>query len=127
MIAAMGITVIMSSHLLDEVQKVCTHVAVIQRGKKLYEGHVQSLVAGGEGIEIGSDNLALLETVLAKYEGIDQMEQKSDRYKVKLKPGHKASELSAFLILNGVDITHFSHQKGSLEQEFLHLLSENRD
>lgn len=126
-IAAMGITVIMSSHLLDEVQKVCTHVAVIQKGKKLYEGHVQSLVAGGEGIVISSDNLTLLESVLAKYEGIAQSELKSDRYKVKLKPGHKASELSAFLILNGVDITHFSHQKGSLEQEFLHLLSENRD
>ena len=125
-IAGMGVTVIMSSHLLDEVQKVCSHVAVLQGGKKLYEGHVQSLLAGSDGIEIGSDNLAQLEKVLSGYDGIEHMEKKTNKFKVKLKPGYKASELSAFLITNGVDITHFSHQKGSLEEEFLHLLSENR-
>lgn len=125
-IANEGITVMMASHLLDEVQKVCSHVAVLQSGKKLYEGHVQSLLSGEEGIEIGSDNLAKLETALSKYEGIEQMKKKSAHFHIKLKHGFKASELSAYLITNGVDITHFAHQKGSLEQEFLHLLSENR-
>jgi len=126
-IANEGITVIMASHLLDEVQKVCSHVAVIKSGKKLYEGHVQSLLAGEEGIEIGSDNIEKLGSTLSAYEGIDQFEKKSDKFFIKLKSGYKASELSAFLITNGVDITHFAHNKGSLEQEFLHLLSENRD
>lgn len=126
-IANEGTTVIMASHLLDEVQKVCSHVAVIKGGKKLYEGHVQSLLAGDVGIEIGSDNLEKLGSVLSIYEGVDAFENKSDKFNIKLKPGYKASELSAFLITNGVDITHFAHNKGSLEQEFLNLLSENRD
>jgi ABC-2 type transport system ATP-binding protein len=125
-IANEGITVIMSSHLLDEVQKVCTHVAVLKSGKKLYEGHVQSLLAGSDGIEIASDNLVQLENVLAGFMGIEHIEKKQGTFKVRLKDGYKASELSSFLITNGIDITHFSHQKGSLEQEFLHLLSENR-
>jgi ABC-type multidrug transport system ATPase subunit len=126
-IANEGTTVIMASHLLDEVQKVCSHVAVIKGGKKLYEGHVQSLLAGDVGIEIGSDNLEKLGSVLSTYEGVDEFEKKTDKFNIKLKPGYKASELSAFLITNGVDITHFAHNKGSLEQEFLNLLSENRD
>lgn len=125
-IANEGITVIMSSHLLDEVQKVCTHVAVLKSGKKLYEGHVQSLLAGSDGIEIASDNMAQLENVLSGFMGIEHIEKKQGTIKVRLKDGYKASELSSFLITNGIDITHFSHQKGSLEQEFLHLLSENR-
>ena len=126
-IANEGTTVIMASHLLDEVQKVCSHVAVIKSGKKLYEGHVQSLIAGDIGIEIGSDNLENLGSVLSKYEGVDEFVKKTDKFNIKLKPGFKASELSAFLITSGVDITHFAHNKGSLEQEFLNLLSENRD
>ena len=126
-IANEGITVIMASHLLDEVQKVCSHVAVLQNGKKLFEGHVRSLVSEEDGIEIGSDNMQKLETVLSKFDGVDQIKKKQDRFSITLKSGYKASELSAFLITNGVDITHFAHQKGSLEQEFLHLLSENRD
>ena len=108
-IANEGVTVILASHLLDEVQKTCSHVAVLKDGKKLYEGHVQSLLAGDDRIEIGSDNLEKLESVLAAYDGIEQMKKEADRFKITLKAGYKASVLSAFLITNGVDITHFSH------------------
>jgi ABC-2 type transport system ATP-binding protein len=125
-IADRGVTVIMSSHLLDEVQKVCSHVTVLNKGKKLFEGQVQSLLAGTEGIEVASDNLLQLEKTLNNFIGLNQLEKKQGLYNVKLKDGYKASELSAYLITNGIDITHFSHQKGNLEQEFLHLLSENR-
>lgn len=126
-IAEEGATVIMASHLLDEVQKVCSHVAVIKGGKKLYEGQVQSLLSGDEGIEISSDNLIKLESVLVSYDGIEKYEKRSNYYLVKLKPGFKAAELSGFLITNGVDITQFAQKKGSLEQEFLQLLSEKND
>lgn len=126
-IANEGVTVILASHLLDEVQKTCSHVAVLKDGKKLYEGHVQSLLAGDDRIEIGSDNLEKLESVLAAYDGIEQMKKEADRFKITLKAGYKASVLSAFLITNGVDITHFSHNKGSLEEEFLQLLSKKND
>lgn len=122
-ISAEGISVIMSSHLLDEVQKVCSHVAVIKQGKKLYEGHVQSLLAEGGGIEISSDNLDKLEKALANFDGVEHINKESSIFTVKLKSGFKSSELSSFLITHGVDITHFAHKKGNLEQEFLNLLS----
>lgn len=125
-IADQGTTVIMASHLLDEVQKVCSHVAVLKLGQKLYEGQVQSLLSEDGGIEVSTDNFNKLDQCLTRFDGIAQIEKKSGLYTIKLKDGYKASELSAFLINNGVDITHFAHKKGSLEKEFLHLLSERR-
>ncbi len=125
-IANQGITVIMASHLLDEVQKVCSHVAVLKNGQKRYEGHVQSLLSGHDSIEIGSDDLGKLQSVLTAFEGADELKRMEDKFQVKLKHGFKAAELSAFLITNGVDITHFAHNKGNLEQEFLQLLSDRR-
>jgi ABC-2 type transport system ATP-binding protein len=124
-IANEGITVLMASHLLDEVQKVCSHVGVLKAGKKLYEGHVQSLVAGSDGIEIGSDDLGKLQKVLTDYDGIHRFEKKGEVIFVQLKAGYRSAELSGYLITKGVDITHFAHKKGNLEEEFLHLLSGN--
>lgn len=125
-IASDGTTVIMASHLLDEVQKVCTHVAVLNRGEKLYEGHVNSLLARDDSIEIDSDNKEKLKSVLSGYDGIEKIEATDKGLYVKIKAGYKASELSAYLIKNGVDITHFAHRSSSLEEEFLHLLSDSR-
>lgn len=125
-IANQGTTVIMASHLLDEVQKVCSHVAVLKFGKKLYEGQVQSLLSGDGGIEISTDNFDKLDQCLIRFDGIANIDKNPGLYTIRLKHGYKASELSAFLINSGVDITHFAHKKGSLEKEFLHLLSEKR-
>ncbi len=124
-IAKQNITVIMASHLLDEVQKVCSHVCVLKSGQKLFEGQVHALLSGTEGIEIGSDNPVMLEVAIAAYEGLDTMEKSGDKFIVKLKAGFTSGSLSGYLITKGVDITHFAHRKGSLEQEFLHLLSGN--
>lgn len=108
-------------------KKVCSHVAVLKSGTKLYEGHVQSLLAGNDGIEIGSDNPDKLATALSNFDGINQIEKKGDQFFIKLKHDFKASELSAYLITNGIKITHFAQNKGSLEREFLNLLAASGD
>jgi ABC-2 type transport system ATP-binding protein len=105
-VAREGVTVILASHLLDEVQKVCSHVAVIRQGKKLYEGDVQSLLSADHGIEIGSDDNEKLKIVLGQYDGISEVESRDGFFLVRLKEGFKDSELSAFLITKGVNITH---------------------
>jgi ABC-2 type transport system ATP-binding protein len=124
-IVGQGVTVIMASHLLDEVQKICSHVCVLKSGQKLFEGQVHALVADTGGIEIGSDDAGKLEQALKQYEGIANYERKKDFFMVRLRDGFRAAELSGYLITKGVDITHFANKKGSLEEEFLHLLSGN--
>ena len=124
-IVGQGVTVIMASHLLDEVQKICSHVCVLKSGQKLFEGQVHALVADAGGIEIGSDDPGKLEQALKQYEGIANYERKKVFFMVRLRDGFRAAELSGYLITKGVDITHFANKKGSLEEEFLHLLSGN--
>ena len=126
-VADEGITVLLASHLLDEVQKVCSHVVVLQKGNKLFEGQVQQLVAGSEGIEIGSDTPDKLAALLSGHEGVVGFEKRDDHFLLKLKPGQKSAEISAFIIKNGINITHFAHRKGNLEEEFLQLLAKDGD
>ena len=99
----------------------------LKREKTLFEGHVHALLSGNDGIEVGSDNPDKLASALSTFEGADEFVKKNDRFFINLKDGFKASELSAFLITNGINITHFAQNKGSLEQEFLNLLAENSD
>lgn len=124
-IAGSGLTVILASHLLHEVQKVCTHVGVLKSGKKIYEGQVSELIVEAEGIEIGSSDIGKLLKVISDFEGINHFEKKGELVFVQLKSGFKSGELSAHLITKGVDISHFAQKQGSLEDEFLHLLSGN--
>lgn len=59
-IAIGGTTILLASHLLDEVEKVCSHVVVIKNGKKLYSGKVDEMTASYGYIEVNADNRILL-------------------------------------------------------------------
>ena len=124
--AQKGTTIILASHLLDEVQKTCTHVAVLKSGKKIFDGAVSSMLKGDQGIEIGSTDMAMLKEKLNLFPGIEALKDEGTQLLIRLKDGYKTSELSSYLITNGVEITHFSDRKDSLEKEFLKLLSANQ-
>lgn len=125
-IAGEGVTIILASHLLDEVQKVCSHVAVLNQGNKIFEGQVHALLGGEVDIEIQSDQPEKLERALHSFDGIAQVSKDQDHFLVRLKEGYKTAELSSYLINHDVDISHFAKRQNTLEQEFLNLLSGNR-
>ena len=60
MVSEKGITIILASHLLDEVQKICSHVAVLSKGKKLFDGEVSEVLAVSELLEIASPDMLQL-------------------------------------------------------------------
>jgi ABC-2 type transport system ATP-binding protein len=121
-VAGAGTTVLLASHLLDEVQKVCSHVAVLRAGEVMYTGRVDGLVQDAGEIEISAGNSDTLSKALHTFAGILSVETEHELYIVKLKEGYTTSALSAHLIKEGVDIAHFARRKGSLEKEFLALL-----
>src|SRR5690606_6089950 len=53
-IAAKGTTILLASHLLDEVEKVCTHVVVLRKGEKLYSGRVDEMISSHGFFELKS-------------------------------------------------------------------------
>src|SRR5690606_11168348 len=63
-IAASGTTIILASHLLDEVEKVCSHVVILEKGKTLYSGRVDEMTASFGYFELGSSDNEKLKLAL---------------------------------------------------------------
>ena len=126
LIASQGTTIIIASHLLDEVQKICTHVAVLNRGTKLFDGKVSEVLAISDSFELSArDPDALIKLVLA-HPSYDSMTRGVEKIQVYFKDVVDPEELNRFFFQQGVTLTHLSERKRSLEQHFLELLDNNK-
>lgn len=127
LVAAQGITIILASHLLDEVQKVCSHVAVLKRGQKLFDGNVSDVLAVSDSYELSAQDPDGLAILLAKFAGITSQTRHGDIIQVFLKERVDPSSLNKFCFENGIILSHLTERKRSLEQHFLELLHESDD
>ncbi len=121
-----GKTVILASHLLDEVQKVCTHFAVLNFGQLIYSGKVDDVSKEQQVIEVGSPDTGKLEEILNKYPYIIKYNKEDDKIIVTLDTNKSVADLSKYLISNKIILTHLVVQKKSLEQQFLDILKESK-
>jgi ABC-2 type transport system ATP-binding protein len=121
-IAANGTTILLASHLLDEVEKVCSHVVVIREGIKLYSGSVDEMTASHGLFELKvEENSEKLLELLASFEGIASTKIDDDKIIATLNKPVTASELNNYLFRNGIVLSHLVKRKPSLEQQFLTL------
>jgi len=125
-IAQTGTTILLASHLLDEVEKVCSHVVVIREGIKLYSGTVDEMVASHGIFELKTDSDAgKLMELLTKFEGISAIKTEDDKLIATLNKPVSASEINSYLFQNGIVLSHLVKRKPSLEQQFLTLTNKN--
>lgn len=124
-IAADGKTIILASHLLDEVQKVCTHFAVLRKGQLVHIGPVDEVGKGEEIVEVGAyhDDLGLL---LQKFEGTKTVKKEGANFSVHMNEGFHSQDLNRFLFAHNIVVSYLATQKKSLEKQFLEILSENK-
>ncbi len=121
-IAQNGTTILLASHLLDEVEKVCSHVVVIRKGVKLYSGRVDEMTASKGLFELKVDtNEENLMQLLENHDAIGTISKEEDIIIAKLTNEISATELNKYLFENGVVIAHLVKRKPSLEQQFLDL------
>lgn len=123
-IAKRGITIIMASHLLDEVQKICSHVVILDKGKNIYTGKVAEMINASAHIEVGANDMDALEEELRKNENITGFEKDKVIMMVKVKEGYDSAQLNSYLFSKGITLTHLNTRKKSLENYFLELLAE---
>ena len=121
-IASKGTTILLASHLLDEVEKVCTHVVVLQEGKKLYSGSVDEMTSshGLFELKVDHEKEKLLE-ILNGHEGIKTVKEDNELVIATLTKPVTAAEINSYLFNKGVILTHLVKRKPSLEQQFLTL------
>lgn len=120
-IANQGTTILLASHLLDEVEKVCSHVIVIRNGVTLYQGTVDGITANEGFFELESENLENLKLALQHFSQIEKIEKEENKLVVYLKSNIEPAELNSYLFQQNITLTHLVKRKHSLEEQFLEL------
>ncbi len=123
-IAAHGKTILMASHLLDEVQKVCTHFCVLRKGVKLHEGSVMDILGETNEIEVSSGNLDELKTVLDPLDGIESIGRGEGQLIVATRDHITSETINKYCFDRGITLKKVVTRTKSLEQEFLKILQE---
>lgn len=125
-IASTGTTILLASHLLDEVEKVCSHVVVIRKGVKLYSGRVDEMTASNGLFELKTEgDEANLLKLLEEHSDIASVKKEEDFIIATLSGTISASDMNSYLFNNGVIVSHLVKRKPSLEQQFLDLTNNN--
>lgn len=116
----------MASHLLDEVEKVCSHVVVIRKGIKLYSGRVDEMTASNGLLELKTDtNEQELINVLENHSAIEKVSKDHETIIATLNSEISSTEINSYLFKKGFVLSHLVKRKPSLEQQFLDLTNNN--
>jgi ABC-2 type transport system ATP-binding protein len=124
-LASEGKTIIMASHILDEVEKVCTHVAIIQKGELKTVGTVAEVLSRNAdahaSVEIGADNNEQLLVVVKTLPGVINAFAEEGCVKVVCEQSLTARDLNRLLFEQGIVLNRLVQQRKSLEKTFLEI------
>ena len=126
-IAALGTTILLASHLLDEVEKVCSDVIVLKDGVKYYEGSVNEMSQSYGFFEIASESEKTLLTFLKKHPSIGEIQKVNNFLKATLTDEIDNTHFFKELQKAEINISHFTKKKSSLEELFLSLTQTNKN
>ncbi len=126
MVEQEGRTVFLSSHLLDEVEKVCDSAAIVDRGRVISQGTIAELAAGGEdhGLIIRVDDPELASSTLSASALVRAVHPSDEGLRVTLTGGPAtAAQVNAELVHAGVGVMRLEPVRQSLERRFLEITS----
>lgn len=117
---AEGKTILIASHMLDEVEKVCTHVAILKQGTLISEGQVGNVMNDADWIELGSANPKQLLEILTKSNLCKEIKQQQF-VQVILKDGVEIESLNQYCFENQITLNHIVKRKRTLESKFIEI------
>ncbi len=121
-LARNGKTIILASHLLAEVEKVCTHVAILQRGVLIRSGEVKSVLSQEEWLEIGSADLTLLQEIAGRLPGVKSILVSENHLQLYFDSSPPdAGWMNRHCFEQGVALNFLALRKKSLESAFIEL------
>ena len=117
-----GKTIIMASHLLDEVEKVCTHVAILKKGELITTGRVDEILANEDIVEVGASDLFELQTAIQQLPGYNSIRQHENFLQLFYPVGTANLEtINRHCFDQKITLTHLLLKKKSLESKFFEL------
>lgn len=122
-----GKTIVMASHILDEVEKVCSHVAVLKRGQLLAAGEVGNLLKPRKRIVLRSSHEAMKDMLLT-YSGVHDLhtDTQGEEYTFEVDMDFSLETLCSYLQERGILLTGVKESKISLEEEFLQITKNSK-
>ncbi len=124
-IAVKGTTILLASHLLDEVEKVCSHVVVLRKGMKLYSGRVDEMISSHGFFEVKCNNQSKLVAFLENHKSFGNIKIQDDLITAFLNEPMKSDDFNKQAFEKGIILTHLVQRKESLEEQFLQLTDKN--
>jgi ABC-2 type transport system ATP-binding protein len=124
-IAVEGTTILLASHLLDEVEKVCTHVVVLRKGVKLYSGRVDEMISSHGFFELKTDKKDELINILENNDSFGKIKVSDGLITAFLNDPMEASAFNKLMFEKGITLSHLVQRKESLEEQFLQLTDNN--
>ncbi|MDZ4847435.1 MAG: ABC transporter ATP-binding protein [Chitinophagales bacterium] len=122
-IAKEGKTILLASHLLDEVEKVCTHVAIMKSGELLASGKVADVLGQGNQVEIAAENLETLAAIAKELSGLTSLEKKQETLLLKFNEPMNTAALNKYFFEKGITLTQLNMRRKTLESQYLELTS----
>lgn len=122
-----GKTIIMASHLLDEVEKVCTHVAILQKGTLITHGHVDEILIQEDIVEAGAADAQQLLAALQSFPGASKVKMNEVHVEAFFPTGTANLEaVNQYCFNKGITLNHLRLRKKSLEAKFFELTQNNK-
>lgn len=117
-----GKTIIMASHLLDEVEKVCTHVAILKQGDLMASGNVNEIFVHEDTVELGAENLDDLDNALNALPGLVRKSREANTILLFYPRGQvNLAQINSFCFSKSITLNHLQMKKKSLESKFFEL------
>ncbi|KER10282.1 MAG: hypothetical protein HY22_05180 [[Candidatus Thermochlorobacteriaceae] bacterium GBChlB] len=124
-LGAEGKTVFLSSHLLSEVEQICTHVAVIKKGKILKQGSIREIVSNNFFAALEADDMTRLLNAVKDYDKLVSATVENASLVVELADKDLAA-LNRFLAGKGVYLSHLVGRRQTLEEAFIELTQDGK-
>jgi ABC-2 type transport system ATP-binding protein len=121
-----GQTIVIASHILDEIEKVCTHCAILRNGKLLTQGTIDEIIGNQDVtlIKIAADDMTALRKVVGAESNMDIYKEEEKTITISTPPGTKASDINKRFFDNGVVLSELNVFNESLENQFLEIVNE---
>ena len=124
-LAGEGKTILLASHILAEVEKVCTHVAILKQGELLASGRVGELLRDELTIVVSSDEDEKLYEMLVRSGDYGEIVRMDKQLRVTVPAGTSPGEINRFAFEKGIVLNKLEVLKRSLESEFMELIKKN--
>jgi ABC-2 type transport system ATP-binding protein len=117
-----GHTIIMASHLLDEVEKVCTHLAILKKGQLLTSGSVDEVLVDEDIVEMSATNPNALFQIMQHFPAAKLIEQNDAFVQMSFDKGTVNTEaINSFCFSKGITLNYLATKKKRLEAKFFEL------